>query len=115
MRIRPEALEALAAHKERTLVSSFPLLESASGDGNGSNVGVGEGAGLPPVSPLEAAMTTLPTDDLGALEVPNSAGVPDLPAVEPPSSLIPDEEKEDTGGLPSLDELLGQRDPDADE
>ncbi len=33
VRIRPEALEALAAQKDRTLVSSFPLLESG---GNGS-------------------------------------------------------------------------------
>jgi DNA-directed RNA polymerase subunit beta' len=31
VRIRPEALEALAAQKERTLVASFPLLESAEG------------------------------------------------------------------------------------
>ena len=30
VRIRPEALEALAAKRETTLVSSFPLLESAS-------------------------------------------------------------------------------------
>ena len=37
VRIRPEALEALAAEKERTLERSFPLLESAlAGDrGNG--------------------------------------------------------------------------------
>ena len=34
LRIRPEALEELAAAKERTLVASFPLLESAD-DGNG--------------------------------------------------------------------------------
>ena len=35
VRIRPEALEALAAAKERALVDSFPLLETAE-DGNGS-------------------------------------------------------------------------------
>jgi len=38
VRIRPEALEALAAQKDRTLVASFPLLESA-GEGNGSGGG----------------------------------------------------------------------------
>ena len=32
VRIRPEALEALAAQKDRALVSSFPLLESASSE-----------------------------------------------------------------------------------
>ena len=35
VRIRPEALEALAAARERTLVTSFPLLETAD-DGNGT-------------------------------------------------------------------------------
>jgi DNA-directed RNA polymerase subunit beta' len=44
VRIRPEALETLAAEKDRTLVASFPLLESAEpthGGGNGSD---GEGS-----------------------------------------------------------------------
>jgi DNA-directed RNA polymerase subunit beta' len=41
VRYRPEALQAMAAEKERALVTSFPLLQSAD-DGNGSS-GEGEG------------------------------------------------------------------------
>jgi DNA-directed RNA polymerase subunit beta' len=38
VRYQPEALQALAAEKERALVASFPLLESAGqGDGNGDS------------------------------------------------------------------------------
>jgi DNA-directed RNA polymerase subunit beta' len=47
VRIRPEALEALAAQKERALVASFPLLETV-GETNGSDAeapsGDGDGA-----------------------------------------------------------------------
>ena len=113
VRIRPEALEALAAQKERTLVSSFPLLESASGDGNGSGTGGSPDEAVPAASSLEALMaepnTPPATVDLGSLEIPNSAGVPDLPPLDsrPNSS---------DGGLPSsLDELLGKDVPDSDE
>jgi DNA-directed RNA polymerase subunit beta' len=35
VRFRPEALEALATSRERTLEESFPLLKEATGDGNG--------------------------------------------------------------------------------
>ena len=37
VRIRPEALEALAAEKERVLERSFPLLETATPSAAGSN------------------------------------------------------------------------------
>ncbi len=37
VRIRPEALEALAAQKDRQLVASFPLLESAGSESVGGN------------------------------------------------------------------------------
>ena len=37
VRIRREALEALAAQKEQVLTRAFPLLDSAGGDGNGSS------------------------------------------------------------------------------
>jgi len=36
VRIRPQALEALAAEKETVLVSSFPLLDSGTEEGNGT-------------------------------------------------------------------------------
>ena len=52
VRIRPEALEALAAEKERTLEKSFPLLESALADrGNGH----GDGAAPAPMAPPQPA------------------------------------------------------------
>jgi DNA-directed RNA polymerase subunit beta' len=57
VRIRPEALEALAAEKERALEKSFPLLESAlAGDrGNGH-----DSANLPPAPvPQPAAPSSL--------------------------------------------------------
>ena len=45
VRIRPEALAVLAAQKERTLVSSFPLLESGeAGGGNGTPPSVSDAA-----------------------------------------------------------------------
>ncbi len=39
VRIRPEALEALQAEKDRVLERSFPLLETAAADGSASNGG----------------------------------------------------------------------------
>ncbi len=53
VRIRPEALEALAAEKGRVLERAFPLLESASERG-----GNGDGAPAPPV-PSQPAPTSL--------------------------------------------------------
>jgi DNA-directed RNA polymerase subunit beta' len=46
VRIHPAALEMLAAQKDRTLVSSFPLLESAGDDG--ASEGDGSAASSPP-------------------------------------------------------------------
>jgi DNA-directed RNA polymerase subunit beta' len=43
VRIRPEALEALAAEKERVLARRFPLLEEAAGNGEPT-----DGAGAQP-------------------------------------------------------------------
>jgi DNA-directed RNA polymerase subunit beta' len=47
VRYQPEALQALAAEKERALVSSFPLLEAA-GDGNGDSTATPTAAPTPP-------------------------------------------------------------------
>jgi DNA-directed RNA polymerase subunit beta' len=47
VRIRPEALEALAAEKGRVLERAFPLLQSAEGGGERS----GNGDGAPSVAP----------------------------------------------------------------
>jgi DNA-directed RNA polymerase subunit beta' len=44
VRIRSEALEALAAQKDRTLVSSFPLLESAGDDGSSETSSIAGGS-----------------------------------------------------------------------
>jgi DNA-directed RNA polymerase subunit beta' len=58
VRIRPEALEALAAEKERTLERSFPLLESALAGDRGNGHGNGESAAAPatiPVAPPQPA------------------------------------------------------------
>ena len=53
VRIRPEALEALAAEKERALERSFPLLESAlaAERGNGTNSGGATAAPKPAPAP----------------------------------------------------------------
>ena len=56
VRIRPEALEALAAEKERVLERSFPLLETATPSADGSN---GESAPAAPEHPIPAAPTSL--------------------------------------------------------
>jgi DNA-directed RNA polymerase subunit beta' len=55
IRIRPEALEALAAEKDRTLVTSFPLLDSAdAAEGNGTSA-VAEPSEPAPLPPMPAA------------------------------------------------------------
>ena len=56
VRIRPEALEALAAEKERVLERSFPLLETATPSADGSN---GESAPAAPEHSIPAAPTSL--------------------------------------------------------
>ena len=48
VRIRPEALEALAAEKGRVLERAFPLLQSSDG---GERSGNGDGAPIPPSQP----------------------------------------------------------------
>jgi DNA-directed RNA polymerase subunit beta' len=53
VRIRPEALEALAAEKERALERSFPLLESALADRGGN--GHGDSAPAQPMAPPQPA------------------------------------------------------------
>jgi DNA-directed RNA polymerase subunit beta' len=55
VRIRPEALEALAAEKERTLERSFPLLESALAGDRGN----GRGDAAPTPAPKPAAPSSL--------------------------------------------------------
>ena len=59
VRYRPEALQAIAAEKERALVTSFPLLQSAE-DGNGSS-GEGDEA---TVSTSESPEAPSPLDSL---------------------------------------------------
>ncbi|MBI2826351.1 MAG: DNA-directed RNA polymerase subunit beta' [Planctomycetia bacterium] len=59
VRIRPEALEALAAEKDRVLARSFPLLEAATAeDGNGA---------APTDGPRKDAATSAPAQSLDAL------------------------------------------------
>ena len=77
VRIRPEALEELAAAKERTLVTSFPLLESAD-DGNGS--------ATPAVSVDEPAptITTAETPEVPDLNSLLGGPGPETPTPTPP-------------------------------
>ncbi len=61
VRYRPEALQAMAADKEKALVTSFPLLDSAAGgDGNGSS---GEASAAQPASENAVANDPAPTGD----------------------------------------------------
>ena len=46
VRIRPEALEMMAAEKDRALVASFPLLESADGDESAAAADGGRGRSI---------------------------------------------------------------------
>ena len=64
VRIRPEALEALAARKDRTLVESFPLLESG---GEGSTVTADSSVAVSGGAESSAAVTTAPAASLDAL------------------------------------------------
>ena len=80
VRIRPEALEAMAAEKERVLARSFPLLETA--DGNGSEAAPPTAEPVPPAEQPAAAPGGL--DALlgsGAEETPESA-TPENPSEE---------------------------------
>ena len=56
VRIRPEALEMLAAEKDRVLERAFPLLESAAASGDRAN---GHGDGTPSAPSKPAAPTSL--------------------------------------------------------
>jgi DNA-directed RNA polymerase subunit beta' len=60
VRIRPEALEALAAEKGRVLERSFPLLESALADRGGN----GDGAPAPSTPPAPSKPTPSSLDAL---------------------------------------------------
>ena len=85
VRIHREALEALAAQKDRTLISSFPLLESASGD-NGSN---GEEGPPRPAEPSVIPATPNPFDtppvDAGSATSQPAVGTPASEPTEAPS------------------------------
>jgi DNA-directed RNA polymerase subunit beta' len=70
VRIRPEALEALAAEKERTLERSFPLLESALAGDRGNGHGDTTPAPAPkPVAP--SSLDTLLGGAMGNVEIEN--------------------------------------------
>jgi DNA-directed RNA polymerase subunit beta' len=56
VRIRPEALEALAAEKGRVLERAFPLLDTAAAGERGGN---GDGAPAPTAAPAQPAPTSL--------------------------------------------------------
>ena len=93
VRIRPEALAELAAEKDRTLVSSFPLLEAAEdsmdgGDG-GAKVSYAGQMDLPPAPAIPAEMHAPQTAEGG--------GDPSPVVQEAPA--------------PSLDSLLGNTEP----
>ncbi|MCA9152798.1 MAG: hypothetical protein KDA92_26025, partial [Planctomycetales bacterium] len=63
VRIRPEALETLAAEKDRTLVASFPLLESAEPT-HSSVGGADEVEDVPTIRPESLfGVTELPPDE----------------------------------------------------
>ena len=86
VRIRPEALETMAAEKDRALVASFPLLESADAtnpDGNGSTLD----------SPADEHAAAAPSElggDSGAINALFGGASDDaaMPTAEPPS--LPD-------------------------
>ena len=63
VRIRREALEALAAQKEQVLTRAFPLLESATADGNGAKPTPSSGAAATataePLTPASSAPSGL--------------------------------------------------------
>ena len=64
VRYRPEALKAMAAQTEKSLVTSFPLLQE-SGSGNGeSEATAGSEAAVPAVEATEAPATSTALDDL---------------------------------------------------
>ena len=73
VRIRPEALEALAAEKGRVLERAFPLLETAAAAERSGN---GEGMPTPPPAPKPVVPTSL--DDLLGGGISESADDDDL-------------------------------------
>jgi len=118
VRIRPEALEALAAQKERALVTSFPLLESGAEEG-GEGQQIPTDMGDPTVGAMPDAPAPLtegaPIEPVGqpgetaapSLESLLSGAVPQQPTPEPePQPPVPPEKKE----LRDFDTLLGEDD-----
>ena len=95
IRIRPEALEELALMKERTLVTSFPLLESAD-EGNGSTAGpaTSEAEVVPSISelmPIPAATEETPAPETEApdLETLLGGGTDEVSATDSGSDDLP--------------------------
>ena len=103
VRIRPEALEELAAAKERTLVTSFPLLESAD-DGNGT-VSPTTSIDLPAAAPTVSYQEPLGGPFAADSPLANST-MPDstLPL---PNSPFSDSPQSEPAIAPDLDALLG--------
>ncbi|MEO8494528.1 MAG: DNA-directed RNA polymerase subunit beta', partial [Planctomycetota bacterium] len=64
VRYRPEALQAMAAEKERALVTSFPLLQGGD-DGNGASGGTVKGGSVPsePAAGTSSVLDSLFTPD----------------------------------------------------
>jgi DNA-directed RNA polymerase subunit beta' len=56
VRIRPEALAALTAEKDRVLARTFPLLEAGGGDGNGAETAAQPAESAAPAGSLEALL-----------------------------------------------------------
>ncbi|REK27993.1 MAG: DNA-directed RNA polymerase subunit beta' [Planctomycetota bacterium] len=76
VRIRPEALEALTAEKDRILSRTFPLLDSVGGAGNGeeSSAMTPPPAEVPPsIDALTSPRESLGGDDLSAPEEASTA------------------------------------------
>ena len=88
VRIRSEALEALAAQKDRTLVTSFPLLESAEEHESAAAASTPEAAGTEmtdPVKLMESLGAAAPSDDQDAGVVVDSVASGATTASEPDS------------------------------
>jgi len=96
VRIRPEALEALAAEKERILDRSFPLLETAGSAGRGNG-----DAARPPQAPSPSSLDAL-LGHSGTVEESRSEPVVEsAPAESQESGESP--EPADADDLPPLD------------
>jgi DNA-directed RNA polymerase subunit beta' len=89
VRIRPEALESMAAEKDRALVASFPLLESAEAtnqDGSGVTTDLPADASHASTSPADLGDTTAINALFGAGSGTGPEADPGLPTAETPLS-----------------------------